>query len=78
MRSFGFLSLVSAIYPCHYRSADIVPYAEYGARDSGERVGGEMKGGERTGEAGVLHADFDGEGDGFLPGEAAELGYGKT
>ena len=39
-----------------------MPYAEYGAWDSGERVGGEMKGGERTGEAGVLHTHLYGDG----------------
>ena len=59
-------------------TGDGEPGGEDRARYDGCRHGSEVDLGKTGGEAGILHADFDGEGDGFLPGEAAELGYGKT
>lgn len=59
-------------------TGDGEPGGEDRARYDGCRHGSEVDLGKTGGEAGILHADFDGEGDGFLPGETAELGYAKT
>ena len=59
-------------------TGDGEPGGEDRTRYDGCRHGSEVDLGKTGGEAGILHADFDGEGDGFLPGEAAELGYAKT
>lgn len=59
-------------------TGDSEPGGEDRARYDGCRHGSEVNLGKTGGETGILHADFDGEGDGFLPGEAAELGYAKT
>ena len=43
-------------------TAQVVPYAEDGSGDGGHRIGGEMERGQRGGQAGILHAHFDGYG----------------
>ena len=54
-------------------TGDVVPCTEDGTGDAGHGQGCKVCFGQARCQAGILHADFDGQGDHFLPAHAAEM-----